>query len=96
METDPCPDCGAPLALGGRFCKKCGWDADLVDSEDAYLDGVDLPEGGDFTDADYQHFLEREGLVERPAAARRPARPDRSSVVLIVLVVLALLVAMLL
>ena len=41
----PCPDCGAPLALRGRFCRGCGWDADLTESEDSYLDGVDVPQG---------------------------------------------------
>jgi hypothetical protein len=41
----PCPECGKPLALAGRFCKSCGWDADLEESEDGYLDGVDVPEG---------------------------------------------------
>ena len=41
----PCPDCGATLALAGRFCRGCGWDADLVGSPDSHLDGVDLPRG---------------------------------------------------
>lgn len=41
----PCPQCGKPTSIQGRFCKACGWDADLVESEDAYLDGVDLPQG---------------------------------------------------
>lgn len=41
----PCPECGKPLALAGRFCKACGWDADLEESEDGYLDGVDVPQG---------------------------------------------------
>jgi hypothetical protein len=41
----PCPECGKPTTLEGRFCKACGWDADLVESEDSYLDGVDIPQG---------------------------------------------------
>jgi len=41
----PCPECGAPTNLGGRFCRACGWDADLVETEDSHLDGVDVPQG---------------------------------------------------
>ena len=41
----PCPDCGAPLALSGRFCRKCGRDADLIESGDSNHDGADLPQG---------------------------------------------------
>lgn len=45
MAPAPCPECGGPTILDGRFCKRCGWDADLDESEDGYLDGVDLPGG---------------------------------------------------
>lgn len=41
----PCPDCGKPTNLAGRFCRACGWDADLEESGDAYLGGVELPTG---------------------------------------------------
>jgi hypothetical protein len=41
----PCPECGGPTVLEGRFCKGCGWDAELASSGDAYLDGVDIPQG---------------------------------------------------
>ncbi|MHC4393541.1 MAG: hypothetical protein ACYS22_19780 [Planctomycetota bacterium] len=58
----PCPDCGESLANRGRFCKACGWDADLEDSEEAYLGGVDLPT--DFDEDAYQDYLAREGLGE--------------------------------
>ncbi len=44
-KPDPCPECGGPTILGGRFCRGCGWDADLAESEDGHLDGVDLPQG---------------------------------------------------
>jgi hypothetical protein len=47
----PCPLCGKPTVLEGRFCRACGWDADLVDTEDSYLDGVDLPVGHGNEDA---------------------------------------------
>ena len=66
----PCPACGDPLSPGGRFCRGCGWDADLADSEDAYLDGVDLPQGhgrDDPADFDYERAMEEEGL--RPSGA---------------------------
>ena len=39
----PCPECGGPLSIEGTFCRKCGYDASLMDREDSYLDGVDLP-----------------------------------------------------
>lgn len=40
----PCPECGKPTTLGGRFCRACGWDADVDERGEGYLDGVDLPE----------------------------------------------------
>jgi hypothetical protein len=46
----PCPHCGKPTALGGRFCRGCGWDADIVERGEGYLDGVDLPEPADGTE----------------------------------------------
>ena len=54
---EPCPSCDGTL-LRGRFCRECGYDADLEDGDDAYLDGVDLGED------DYAETLRREGLVE--------------------------------
>jgi hypothetical protein len=65
----PCPDCRAPLSLGGRFCRGCGWDADLAASPDAYLDGIDLPAGYGPDDA----FDEAETLHE---AGLGPPRRD--------------------
>ena len=62
----PCPDCGRPTANAGRFCKHCGWDADLVGSDDAHLDGVDIPQAMD--DDAYADALADAGL---PAPARR-------------------------
>ncbi len=41
----PCPLCGKSTVLAGRFCRACGWDADLAESPDAHLDGVDVPTG---------------------------------------------------
>ena len=41
----PCPQCGKPTALSGRFCRACGWDADLEGTPDSHLDGVDIPTG---------------------------------------------------
>lgn len=52
MSDDPCPSCQEELSLGGRFCHHCGWDADLAESEDAYLDGIELPDR-DEPDYDY-------------------------------------------
>jgi len=44
-KPDPCPECGAPTSINGTFCKACGWDGSLQDTEDSYLDGVDVPQG---------------------------------------------------
>ena len=66
----PCPDCGRPTANAGRFCKHCGWDADLVGTADSHLDGVDVPEAMD--DDAYADALAEEGLG--PAPARRRGR----------------------
>ena len=44
-KPDPCPECGEPTTLEGRFCKACGWDQDLDDSGDSHLDGVEVPQG---------------------------------------------------
>lgn len=65
----PCPDCGEPLSLAGRFCKECGWDQDLAESPDAHLDGIDLP-GTDLDEDDYRDFLGREGLGPGGSKAR--------------------------
>lgn len=59
----PCPECGKPTNLGGRFCRACGWDADLEESEDAHLDGVDVP--GTMDDDAYDDVLADEGLAPR-------------------------------
>jgi hypothetical protein len=40
-----CPTCGAPLVLDGSYCKRCGYDRAVAGSDDAHLDGVDLPQG---------------------------------------------------
>ncbi len=45
MSDQSCPSCGARMALGGSFCKHCGFDRQVAASEDAHLDGVDLPQG---------------------------------------------------
>ncbi len=44
-EPTKCPECETPLALGGTYCRQCGWDSELAGTEDAYLDGVDVPQG---------------------------------------------------
>ncbi len=41
--AEPCPLCGGPLLRDGSFCRGCGWERRFAESDDAYLDGVDLP-----------------------------------------------------
>jgi hypothetical protein len=70
-----CPECGeSGLVRKGRFCRACGWDADLVDDteDEAHLDGLDLPQGysrpevEDEEEAgDYEHTLAQERLDGR-------------------------------
>ena len=64
----PCPECGKPTTLRGRFCRACGWDADHFGSEDAYLDGVSVPEPMD--DDAYEDLIEDEKLVFSPLRVR--------------------------
>ena len=66
-----CPDCDEPLSLNGRFCKACGWDADLEERDDAYLAGIDIPDT--FDEDAYQAALARDGLAPTPpgVTARR-------------------------
>ncbi len=60
-DLNSCSNCGSELSLKGRFCKGCGFDADLSESEDAYLDGIELPETS-LTDSDYNQLLGHERL----------------------------------
>jgi hypothetical protein len=65
----PCPECGKPANLGGRFCRACGWDADLAEGGEAHLDGVSVPEAMD--DGAYADLLAEEGLGTPATALRR-------------------------
>jgi len=64
----PCPDCGKPTSNAGRFCKHCGWDADLQETEDAHLDGIVLPQAMD--DEGYADLLASEALRAPRARGR--------------------------
>jgi len=50
-------DAMRPVCPG--FCRACGWDADLAESGDGYLDGVEVPEAP--SDEAYEEWLEEEG-----------------------------------
>lgn len=66
MAGEPtCPECEGPL-VRGTFCRACGWDGEVMErTDEAYLDGVELPQGyGDEDDEfDYEAVLRREGLL---------------------------------
>lgn len=53
--------------MRGTFCRECGWDGEVMErTDEAYLDGVDLPQGYGDDDADgfdYEAVLRREGLL---------------------------------
>ena len=52
-----CPHCGERIRRDAKSCRHCGSDDRTGWSEAAYLDGLDLPEAGD-----YEEGLEREGF----------------------------------
>jgi uncharacterized membrane protein YvbJ len=58
-----CPHCGERIERDAKSCRHCGSDDRTGWSDDTYMDGIDLPETGDYEDG-----LEREGF-------RKPARP---------------------
>ena len=57
-----CPHCGEKIKRDAKACRHCGSDDRTGWSNDTYMDGIDLPEEGDYEDG-----LEREGF-RRPAA----------------------------
>lgn len=65
----PCPHCGAPVARGALFCPGCGSDARTGWSAGACDRDAGIPD--EFSDADYEDLLAREGLGGR----RRPVGP---------------------
>lgn len=76
MPGEPtCPECEGPL-VRGTFCRACGWDGEVMErTDDAYLDGVDLPQGygEDGEDEfDYEAVLRREGLLVDDGDGRSP------------------------
>lgn len=64
-----CPHCGERIARNAKACRHCGSDERTGWSEATYLDGIDLPEEGDYADS-----LDREGLRKRAHGA--PAKKD--------------------
>ncbi len=57
-----CPHCGEKIRKDAASCRHCGSDDRTGWSEATYLDGIDLPEEGDYEDG-----LEREGFIKRSA-----------------------------
>ena len=56
MTPETCPNCGAEVPRNARACPECGSDEQTGWSEEAHVDGLDLPE----EKFDYEDFVERE------------------------------------
>lgn len=63
-----CPHCGGKIKRDAKACRHCGSDDRTGWSEATYMDGIDLPEEGDYEDG-----LEEEGFRKAPAAGGRLA-----------------------
>ena len=61
-----CPHCGEEIRSDAKACRHCGSDENTGWSEDTYLDGVDLPEAGEYEDG-----LEAEGFRKAPKSKSR-------------------------
>ena len=60
MPPDYCPNCGTAVPAQAVACPECGADEDTGWSDDAYVQGLGLPD----EDFDYDEFVERE--LEEP------------------------------
>jgi uncharacterized membrane protein YvbJ len=60
-----CPHCGEKIKRDAAACRHCGSDDRTGWSEGTYLDGLDLPEEGD-----YEEGLEREGFRKASGGGR--------------------------
>lgn len=61
-----CPHCGEKIKRNAKACRHCGSDDRTGWSNDTYMDGIDLPEEGDYEDG-----LEREGFRKPSAGPNR-------------------------
>ena len=59
---ETCPNCGAEVPRNARACPECGSDEQTGWSEEAHVDGLDLPE----EKFDYEDFVEREFGSKNP------------------------------
>lgn len=85
-----CPHCGERIRKDAKSCRHCGSDDRTGWSEATYLDGIDLPEEGDYEDG-----LEREGFARSPAKGA-PGFRDRLVLGAVSLVLIAIFAAWLL
>ena len=63
MPPDTCPHCGADVPANAKACPECGSDERTGWSEQAQIDGLDLPQ----EDFDYEDFIQQEFEAKRPA-----------------------------
>ncbi|MDQ3003348.1 MAG: zinc ribbon domain-containing protein [Fibrobacterota bacterium] len=80
-----CPHCGERISRKAKSCRHCGSDDSTGWSEGTYMDGIDVPEEGD-----YEEGLEAEGF-RKPAASGSRIAISAVSVILLLLFALWLL-----
>ncbi len=66
MPPETCPNCGAEVPRNAKACPECGSDEQTGWSEEAHVDGLDLPE----EKFDYEDFVEREFGSKSPVPHR--------------------------
>jgi uncharacterized membrane protein YvbJ len=74
-----CPHCGEQIKRSATSCRHCGSDDSTGWSEGTYLDGIDLPEEGD-----YEEGLEREGFRRPAPTANKIAMGIVSAILILV------------
>ena len=58
-DTFSCPHCGEEVLKGAKSCPHCGSDDTTGWSDNTYLDGIDLPDDGEYGEIQEREFGKR-------------------------------------